>query len=273
MQKIDRVTKEKFSFAWSNFAQDEVKEAWHKDSFHYIRHIPDSVFYRKIGLDAGCGSGSDAINISKRHAAKVVAFDIHDHMEITEKNIQEARDIALVRADISNPPFKLESFDFAYCFGVLHHLINPEEAFKRLSGCLKRGGHLIIYVYEDFSERSSIERAALKLVSLLRGITRRIPSAILYAICFILTPVVWICCSLPAAIMVKFRATRAIAERIPYRHTLNPACIVADLYDRFSPPIEKRYNRNQVKQWFLDESFEDVSIINIRGWVAWGKKR
>jgi len=273
MQKIDKVTKEKFSFAWSNFAQDEVRKAWHKDSFYYIRHIPDSVFYRKRGLDAGCGSGSDAINISKRHAATVVAFDIHDHMEITDENIKDLPDIALVKADINNPPFKLDSFDFAYCFGVLHHLVSPEEAFRRLSRCVKRGGHLIIYVYEDFSKRSHIERIALKLVNLLRKITRRMPPTILYAICFILTPAVWICCSVPTRMMMKFRATKGIAERIPYRHTLNPACIVSDLYDRFSPPIEKRYSKDQVEQLFLNHGFEDINIVNIRGWLAWGRRQ
>lgn len=154
----------------------------------------------------------------------------------------------------------------------LHHLVDLEKGFKALVSELKMGGYLIIYVYEDFSQHSYLEQIALKTVNLLRSFTGCLPAPILYSFCVILCLVVLVCCSLPSLFLKKNRITRKIAERIPYRHTLNPECIISDLYDRFSPPIENRYSRRQAEEWFFSAGLKDIHIINYRGWVAWAKK-
>jgi len=36
----------------------------------------------------------------------------------------------VVQADLHRPPFALESFDFIYSIGVLHHLPDPEAGIS-----------------------------------------------------------------------------------------------------------------------------------------------
>lgn len=130
----------------------------------------------------------------------------------------------------------------------------------------------MVYVYEDFSDRSALERWALKAVNFLRGVTTRVPPVVLHGLCLIGMPLILLGCTLPYQIFKRLPPTRRLAERIPYRHTANPTTLVADLYDRFAPPIEKRFSQGQVLAWFQAEGLKDVEVINCRGWIAWGRK-
>lgn len=267
-------TKKMFSFAWRRFARNEVSKNWFKDSYTYINHLPQELFYgagEKIGLDIGCGSGADMIAMNAR-GFKMVGLDISDAAYEASRNTRGNKDMHVVQASVYNMPFKDGFFDIVYSFGVLHHLPDPEGGFRRLCEKVKKGGSALIYVYEDFSERSLIERVLLKIVNSFRIITKRLPPPVLYFLCMLMSPVVWLCCSLPYQIFRRINFTKKFAGRIPFRHTMRLDCIVADLYDRFSPPIENRYSRKDMEEWFRRENFEDVHVINHRGWVAWGKK-
>lgn len=268
------VTRRNFTFAWNKFARKEMMDNWNKDSFSYLKYIPLDILSGedKKGLDVGCGSGVDMRNIA-RFGARIVGIDISDAINITKENIADFKNIYLIQADIHNLPFKDGSFDFVYCFGVLHHLPDPEKCFRILCSKVKKNGTVIIYVYEDFFNRTKLERALLKIVNSLRIITKIVPPYLLYFLSVMVTPFIFLSCSFPYQILKRLKVTKDIAERIPYRHTCNLNIIVSDLYDRFSVPIENRYSRDEVKAWFNNLNFEEVSIINYRGWVAWGKKR
>ena len=268
-------TKRMFSFAWKRFARDEASKSWFKDSFTYMSYVPQGLFSAaagKIGLDVGCGSGVDMISMNRK-GFEMVGIDISDAAYEASANTRDIEKVHVVQASVYDMPLKDNFFDLGYSFGVLHHLPRPEEGFKRLCDKVKRGGSVIIYVYEDFAERSALERALLKAVNSLRVVTKRLPPPVLYSLCVLASPFVLLSCSLPYQIFKRIPATRKFAERIPFRHTVRLDCIVADLYDRFSPPIERRYNRQEVEAWFRKAGFEDINVINHRGWVAWGRKR
>jgi len=271
--KVSIRTRKSFSFGWSKFARSEVKKRWHKDSFSYLSRIPKEIFSEgKIGLDIGCGSGSDMINIAK-YRARIFGMDISDSVNIAKENTKELKNTFITQADIYNLPFRDYTFDFVYSFGVLHHLSDPQEGFRKACSVVKSGGYIIIYVYEDFSNRSIIERSLLNAVNSLRFITKRIPPSVLYFCAILASPIIFLCCSLPYQLLKRVEFTRKIAEKIPYRHTCNLGTIASDLYDRFSPPIEHRYSRKQVEDWFKEEKLEDINVFNYRGWVAWGRKK
>lgn len=274
MEDIISITKRNFSFAWSHFGKKEVEKSWYKDSFSYLKYISSEIFKGedKIGLDVGCGSGGDMIYISQ-YGARIIGIDISDAIAVTAKNIKNFNSLYVAQADIYNLPFKNESFDFAYSFGVLHHLPMPEKGFKTMCSKIKKSGFAIVYLYEDFSQRSILERGLLKIVNSFRFFTKRLPPYLIYFFSLILSPFILLICSIPYKILKKLRTSERITERIPYRHTTNLEIIIADLYDRFSTPIENRYNREQVEAWFRNANFEDVKIINYRGWVAWGRKK
>lgn len=273
-QRITERTTKCFEYAWKKFGRNEVERGWYKDSFSYVNLLPKELFKEGFrGLDVGCGSGADMLNI-ERKGIDMVGVDITDSVFIAKSNLL-ANNInpKIAKADVYNLPFKENSFDLVYSFGVMHHLPDPEKAFRELVKFAKNGASVIIYVYERFTERSWIEKIGLWVVTQIRKITSRMSPQVLYLFCLILSPFIWLLFSLPANLLSRLKVTKSLAERFPFRHTTNLFCIKADLFDRFSPPVENRYSKQEIEAWLGRASLDNIGIINYRGWVVWGRKR
>lgn len=265
-------TQHAYKFAWRRFAKPGHSGAWEKDSYKFIALIPPGLLGREgsVGLDAGCGGGLDLVRIA-RSGAEIVGLDV-------SAGVDEARDLChgldnvhLVQADLNAPPLRPGSFDFIYSFGVLHHLADTDRGFANLARLLKPGGSLVTYLYEDFGGHSSAERSLVRLTASVRRLTIGMPMRLLYAACWVATPLVWALCSVPARLLRPI-APR-LAGRIPFRHTLRWNVLASDLFDRFSPPVERRYSEADVVRFYENCGLERVSVRWFRGWVSWGWKR
>ena len=53
------------------------------------------------------------------------------------------------KCDCLNLPFKPNTFDTVYSYGVFHHTKNPKKAITESVRVLKKGGCLLFYVYTD----------------------------------------------------------------------------------------------------------------------------
>jgi len=268
-------TGKSFGFAWGKFGKDEVEKGWYKDSFSYIELLPGGLFKKGARcLDVGCGSGADLINMIKAKGMDMVGIDINDSVRVARDNMTGlGLTPKILKADVYDLPFREGSFDAAYSFGVLHHLPEPEKAFGQIVRYVKKGSPVVIYVYEKFTNRSRLERFGLSIATNARKITSKMNPRLLYLLCIAASPAILVTFSLPAKLLSLFSITKGIADRMPFRHTINPACLVADLFDRFSPPIENRYDREEIEGWFRRAGMDDINVINYRGWVAWGRKK
>lgn len=265
-------TQETYDFTWQRVGRREVLEAWEKDSHRYLALIPRELVSGpgRVGLEAGCGGGADLLRLAGG-GAEIVAFDVSAGVESAFSLTRHLPNVHVVQADLHRPPFRPGIFDFAYSFGVLHHLPEPLRGVQSLARLLKPGAPLITYLYEDFGERTALERVALGLVRAARGLTSRLPAPVLYALCWGAVPVVWLTLAAPAAL--ARRARLPVAERIPFRHTLRWPVLAADLFDRFAPPREWRYSRDDVARLYHEAGLAAVEIRHYRGWVSWGFKR
>jgi len=270
--KILQKTRERFSFSWKIFTKREKEEDWFKDSYAYLKKVPLNFLNtgERTILDLGCGMGSDIPRFSRANT-NVIGVDFADSIEVVNQRFKGKKNIQLVQADIYNLPFKADSFDLIYCLGVLHHLPNIKQAFKNMVDLTKEQGALLIYLYEDFSDRGPVLRFLLNSVNMLRLLTKHMDTRILYVFCLLFTPFIWFFLSLPAFIL-NHLGLKKLSNALPFRHTLNMNCLAADLYDRFSPPIEKRYSQQQVRDLFKDFSLNDITVFKYRGWVAFGTK-
>jgi ubiquinone/menaquinone biosynthesis C-methylase UbiE len=99
-------------------------------------------------LEAGCGVGAQTITLAKNSpGALITSVDISQPSLIEAKRKATAAAVANVsfqQADISNLPYKPESFDHVFVCFVLEHLPRPVEALRALKEHLKPGGTITV---------------------------------------------------------------------------------------------------------------------------------
>ncbi len=266
---IEADTARSFGYEWHRFP--EMYDEWEKQFLNYMQPHAADFFPGKKILDAGCGNGRFAYYAAK-YGAEVWAIDLGPAVEVAHRNTQ-ARNVHVVQADLHNPPFGLESFDFIYSIGVLHHLPNPEAAFQNLLQFLKPGGVVQIYLYWK-PEQRPIKAAMLSGITAARRLTTRLPHGAVYALAYptamaAFTFFVW-----PYRILRKLPLFNRVAEEIPLKQyaALPFRVCVNDQLDRFSAPIENRYTRQDVQNWLARASLEAPSVGENFGWIATGRK-
>jgi SAM-dependent methyltransferase/uncharacterized protein YbaR (Trm112 family) len=262
-------TAHSFGYEWHRFP--EMYEEWEKQFLDYMQpHAADFFAGKKI-LDAGCGSGRFAYYAAK-YGGEVWAIDLGPAVEVARRNT-ESHNVHVVQADLHNPPFALESFDFIYSIGVLHHLPNPEAAFQNLLRFLKPGGVVQIYLYWK-PEQRPIKAAMLSGITAARRLTTRLPHGAVHALAYPTAAVAFTFFVWPYRILRRVPLFNRMAEDIPLKQYANlpfRVC-VNDQLDRLSAPIENRYTRQDVQNWLARASLEAQSVAENFGWIATGRK-
>jgi SAM-dependent methyltransferase len=181
--------------------------------------------------------------------------------------------VQVIQADLHRPPFALESFDFIYSIGVLHHLPDPEGAFQNLLQYLKPEGEVQIYLYWR-PERQPIKRVLLSLVAATRQVTTRLPHSAVYVLAFPAAVAAFIFFVWPYRLLRAVPGLRSLAEKFPMKQYAGfpfRVC-VNDQLDRFSAPIENRYTRQEVTDWLDRARLEERKVNAAHGWVGTGRK-
>lgn len=237
-KKVDK-TKEVYGLLWEKTDIVNLPGSSHFDKMQEA--IPEKIVRGKLGIDIGSGCGYDTYIMAK-----------------------------------DNPSVKIISgvFDFAYCFGVLHHAPDPARCLSEIARILKKQSPVFLYLYEDHSE-NVLKYLALKAVTFLRMITTRIPRKVLYILSFLASPFIFILFSWPAIILRKFKATQRLAENIPFNFGTSLFGLGADLYDRFAAPIEHRFSKSEIYDILEAYNFSNINVTKLKataGWVAWAYK-
>ncbi|NCN58635.1 methyltransferase type 11 [Candidatus Roizmanbacteria bacterium CG22_combo_CG10-13_8_21_14_all_38_20] len=115
---------------------------WYKGMRLINTTLLNKYFSQKRGLkilDAGCGAGAALGYLSQY--GETIGVDISDEA------LKFARKRGKVKkADIANLPFKDNSFDLVFCYGVLYHVWVKDErkALDEFYRVLKKGGTLLL---------------------------------------------------------------------------------------------------------------------------------
>jgi 2-polyprenyl-3-methyl-5-hydroxy-6-metoxy-1,4-benzoquinol methylase len=128
--------------------EDEYgKSSW---KGHYSLELLDPSLKKGRLLDAGCGSGKYSLPLRMR------GFDVLG-MDVSFKALQMVRersqarelDIDILAANVFQMPFKEDSFDIIWCYGVLQHLLlkERESAIKEFRRILRKEGILFLEVF------------------------------------------------------------------------------------------------------------------------------
>ncbi len=243
---------------------------YHYEKMEHALALPEP---RGLVLDAGCGDGIDLMNRAHCPNVEVVGVELSDGgCRTSFQRTATLTSAHVVQADLSRLPFAAGRFDVIYSYGVLHHLAVPKDGLRELVRVAKPGAMISAYLYEDFSDHSIGWRWLLAGANQLRWITTRLPHAVLFGLCGLLSPLVYLCFTVPFHVLRRLPGLRAAAQNIPFRHARGPWSLTGDLYDRFAAPIERRFNQQGAAQFFKDAGLLEVRTAKERGWMVCGIK-
>lgn len=240
-----------FSEEWAFFDYDgDNTWGWNQDQRKQI-FLDDFGFTasdvrEKLLLDAGCGNGALTATVS-RFGMEVVGMDLSDSVSAAEKNKDQfARNhlhsVHYVQGNLFDPPLKKGSFDLIYSSGVLHHTPNTKESFLKIVPLLKKGGRMYIWVY-------GIRGLPVKLwMGHGRVIRDLVPMKWLFRYCRLISPIYKISTEMIAGLKIAGFRKRSTRE------------ITLDLFDCFSPPFNHTHTEEEVKRWFQEAGFVNVTV-------------
>lgn len=247
---------------WRKNFYDCIPLEWRRSDF----------FRGKIGLDIGCGEGRH-LYCAEEVGAEMVGLDLSEGVEVARNNTIRSSHCHVVQGDIYHLPFKPGIFDFAYSIGVLHHLPNPQNGFRRILPAVRRGGKVSIWVYGLRGMRLWYR---LSHLTWLRGIAPRLPRWAQYMVSFAIASGLEIVIWLPCRLVSLFPGGDSVVSRIP----LGDACRrsfrakVRSVFDRVQPPVTHYHNAEELEGWFEEAGFRNVVVLNKggAGWIAAGEK-
>jgi SAM-dependent methyltransferase/Tfp pilus assembly protein PilF len=120
-------------------------------------------------LVAGCGTGSHPIQTALRFAnAQIVAIDLS--LASLAYALRKTRELGVgnieyCQADILSLPESLGPFELIESVGVLHHLLDPLEGWRKLLAVLAPGGLMRIGLYSEAGRRFLARGKALAAAS------------------------------------------------------------------------------------------------------------
>jgi hypothetical protein len=152
--------------------------------------------------------------------------------------------------------------------GVIHHLPDADRALRAIARHARAGGRVQVYVYWVPEWRS--HRAVLAAVTAARKLTVHMPHWLLHILCYPLAA------GLLVAFVLPYRAARNVplleplARRLPLKTYADYpfGVLVNDQFDRFSAPVEHRYEPDEVERMLRAAGLEDILITANNGWLG-----
>jgi SAM-dependent methyltransferase len=260
-------TARSFAYEWRHFGV--LRPEWRKNFLAYMQPHPPEFFRGSVVLDVGAGSGRHSFHAAQL-GAQVVAVDVGPAIDVARRNLPPS--VLTMQADAEHLPLEPASFDLVAAIGVLHHLEDPERCFRSLVEYVKPGGWIQIYVY--WQPPRAAHRALLRAVTALRRVTTKLPHPVMHALSYPAAAAAYAGAVLPIRLLRRFELTNRLASVFPLQAYADYpfAVCVNDQFDRFSAPIEHRFEAADVRRWFREAGLESVQVLANNGWVGTGQR-
>jgi SAM-dependent methyltransferase/uncharacterized protein YbaR (Trm112 family) len=244
-------TAESFSYEWKNIYKENEYEK--SNFFHFLSpYVKEKDLRGRLTLDIGCGSGRFTKWAALSGTEVSFGTDLGETVEVAYDMTKENKNVCIIQADIYDMPFE-SVFDFAYAIGVLHHLPQPKQGFSRLPKVLKRGGRMLIWVY---NRRGNFR--ALYLYEPARSLLKNLPKPLLFKLCYIPGGIVHGINSITHGLNAI--GAKGMAQKVPFSYYANfPFNMkLNDAFDVLATPKSNYYFREEVEQWYKDSELKQI---------------
>lgn len=210
--------------------------------------LPREFFEGIRALDAGCGSGRWSYALAEL-GAEVAAFDLTEGgIEAATNQLGSRPNVFTCQANLFQPPFAPESFDFVMSWGVLHHTPDTHHAFRQLTPLVKPGGTMYVMVYEKRSPMMFF------FTNIVRWFMRRLPDERRYDACRYLV--------IRSPVVARTVSPFLMISRYTPGSGVDVKTLQFGLFDAYSPRYNHLHSRDEVRGWFEQAGFVDVDVFD-----------
>ena len=168
------VTEEVKSFymktPFPNYDDDETSVSLREKATNqiYVQLLDNQISYTGKILEVGCGTGQLSNLLAMTKTRTVLGTDLSVNSlklanKFREKN--RIRNLKFIQMNLFQPVFKAEMFDVVICNGVLHHTSDPFTGFQSISKLVKKGGYIIIGLYNKYGRAFTDFRRSIFSIS------------------------------------------------------------------------------------------------------------
>lgn len=247
-----------FGYEWNKFTSFFAE--YEQQFLDWILPVKKDFFSQKVVLDAGCGNGRHSFLAAGFGAKLVFAVDISDAVFPAKKLCKNLPNVEVIKADITNLPFRDETFDYSYSIGVLHHLSNPKTGYSAIVSKTKRNGTISAWVYGQ--ENNFMLRI---LNPLRRLLLSRTPKSFNYFFSF------WLAVLLQPFIqgyglLHKLRFPNMVTQYLPQYHLFVyfsklPFHVTHNtVFDQMSAPVAHYLRKTAIEGWLHENGIRNFQI-------------
>ena len=248
----------RFGYEWNRY--DKITPLYENQFKQWIAPLTAADFEGVSVLDAGCGTGRNAIWALKYKADRVTAFDVDPRtVAVAAKNLEPYENARILQTSIYDLSDD-DQYDVVFSIGVIHHLERPQQAIARLVKATKPGGVVLIWIYAK--EGHTFLKQIIQLV---RSFTCHIPAGLLHTL---VHPV-----SVPMYLLLK-----TLPLKHPYVNLLRNAHywhVHSIIFDQLLPEITHYWTREEALALYHGQPVEPPTIhfCNKGSWTVIAKKR
>jgi SAM-dependent methyltransferase/uncharacterized protein YbaR (Trm112 family) len=248
-----------FALEWNEFrtvTQGDAGRRYLEDDYRRFLDFPIDALRDKLVLDAGCGMGRYS-EVVLNHGGRVVAVDLTRAIDAAYTNLKDRDGIHFLQADIFKLPFRPETFDMAFSFGVLHHTPDPPAAFSKLPPLVRPGGRVMTMVYANYN------KAYLATTEFYRRLTAKLPKRLLLKLCYVAVPLYYVS-KVPAIGPFITRIVLPVSVKPPTHRWR-----VGNTFDLYSPKYAFTYDHAEVYEWYEKAGLTRIRPVNPGGGVMY----
>jgi len=271
----DLKTIDGFGEEWEKFDQTALTPEEHQELFEkYFYIFPwNALPVDATGFDMGCGSGRWAKLVAPRVGKLYCVDPASKALNVAKKALSNQSNVSFLLSGVDDCPIDLNSMDFGYSLGVLHHIPDTLNGIKSCASKLKPGAPFLLYLYYALDGRPFLFRCVFKLSDFIRKGVSRLPQSLKTKVCQAIAGAIYY----PLAHFSKGLESLGVnVKNIPLSFYRDKSFYVmqTDALDRFGTPLEQRFTRNEIKNMMEEAGFENIVFSEREPfWCAVGVKK